>query len=160
MPGLWKEWKAQQRLPTLSTSSLEISPNPRRDSHIPTAPATRAVEKWKTPKRFSTFPPPRFPVSQDNNTKPKPWRRGCAPPQNLTKGDILQQIRSPGIHSSFGLIPHWNQTFDSGSSRAGINSRFQAHFWIGKCCVSKLLQSRIHASGPAPIPGLPRQLPP
>src|SRR5271169_3850217 len=31
----------------------------RRDSHIPTAPATRRMEKWKTKTRFPTFPPPR-----------------------------------------------------------------------------------------------------
>jgi hypothetical protein len=40
-----------------SHRSLEISQN-RRDSHIPTAPATRRVEKWKTKSRFPTFPPP------------------------------------------------------------------------------------------------------
>src|SRR5579863_4126281 len=38
-------------------SSLEISQR-RRDSHIPTAPVTRAVQKWKTKNRFPTFPPP------------------------------------------------------------------------------------------------------
>ena len=32
----------------------------RRDSHIPTAPATRRMEKWKTKTRFPTFPPPRI----------------------------------------------------------------------------------------------------
>jgi hypothetical protein len=32
----------------------------RRDSHIPTAPATRLMEKWKTKNRFPTFPQPRM----------------------------------------------------------------------------------------------------
>ena len=33
----------------------------------------------------------------------------------------------------FRLTPHWNRTAVSGSRRIGINSRFQAHLWIGKC---------------------------
>jgi len=32
----------------------------RRDSHIPTAPATRLMEKWKTKNRFPTFPQPQI----------------------------------------------------------------------------------------------------
>jgi hypothetical protein len=32
----------------------------RRDSHIPTAPATRLMEKWKTKNRFTTFPQPQI----------------------------------------------------------------------------------------------------
>jgi len=42
--------------------------NGRRDSHISTAPTTRAMEKWKTKNRFSTFPPPRF-LSLKTKTK-------------------------------------------------------------------------------------------
>jgi DNA replication protein DnaC len=38
------------------------SRQPRRDSHIPTAPATRRMENWKTKPRFPTFPPPRNPI--------------------------------------------------------------------------------------------------
>ena len=33
----------------------------------------------------------------------------------------------------FRLVPLWNQCVVAGSSRVGINFRFQAHFWIGKC---------------------------
>jgi hypothetical protein len=39
--------------------SLGISQT-ARDSHIPTAPTMKAVEKWKTKGRFSTFPPHDF----------------------------------------------------------------------------------------------------
>ena len=38
MPGLWKAWKAKNRLLPLPTSPLEIPPKGRRDSHISTAP--------------------------------------------------------------------------------------------------------------------------
>src|SRR6266576_3725987 len=61
MPGLWKEWKAKGRLPTLPTSPLEISP---KDGEIPTFPQLRRrrrMEKWKTKSRFPTFPPPSIP---------------------------------------------------------------------------------------------------
>ena len=55
MPGLWKVWKAKSRLPTLSTSPLEISP---KGGEIPTFPQLRqsVLEKWKTKTRFPTFP--------------------------------------------------------------------------------------------------------
>ena len=85
MTGLWKEWQAKSRLPTLSTSPLEISPNSRRDSHISTAPASVtyprrnsrqaknrkmwAVEKWKSKTRIPTFPPPRQPAAARKRTK-------------------------------------------------------------------------------------------
>jgi hypothetical protein len=55
MPGLWKAWKAKSRLPTLSTSPLEIPP---KGGEIPTFPqlARSGLEKWKTKGRFPTFP--------------------------------------------------------------------------------------------------------
>jgi len=77
MPGLWKAWKANGRLPTLSTRPLEISP---KAGEIPTFPQLRRrgrMEKWKTKSRFSTFPPPRLYISQNQNT---PGWRAIAPP--------------------------------------------------------------------------------
>jgi hypothetical protein len=56
MPGLWKAWKANNRLPPLSTSPLGISPQSRRDSHIPTAPAARPGGKVENQKQVSHFP--------------------------------------------------------------------------------------------------------
>jgi len=76
MPGLWKAWKAKGRLPTLSTSPLEISP---KAGEIPTFPQLRrkqAVEKWKTKSRFPTFPPPRVLIFSELKTGP---RAGFAP---------------------------------------------------------------------------------
>src|SRR5215831_4669998 len=67
MPGLWKAWKANGRLPTLSTSPLEISP---KAGEIPTFPQLRRrgrMEKWKTKGRFLTFPPPRVHISKNQN---------------------------------------------------------------------------------------------
>jgi len=57
MPGLWKAWKAKSRLPTLSTSPLEISPKDGRDFHIPTAPAKRSG-KVENQRQVSHFPVP------------------------------------------------------------------------------------------------------
>jgi hypothetical protein len=69
MPGLWKEWKAKTKLPTLSTSPLEIPPGA---GEIPTFPQLRRrgrMEKCKTKSRFCTFPPPRIPLSQTKKTR-------------------------------------------------------------------------------------------
>src|SRR5271166_801507 len=60
MTGLWKAWKAESRLPTLSTSPLEISPTAGEIPTFPQPRRRRRMEKWKTNTRFSTFPPPRF----------------------------------------------------------------------------------------------------
>ena len=89
MPGLWKAWKAKNSLPTLSTSPLGISP---KAGEIPTFPQLRRrrrMEKWKTKSRFSTFPPPRFPLFQTKQIqqragyRPPPERRS-APPHPAT----------------------------------------------------------------------------
>src|SRR5580693_1288778 len=49
------------------------------------------------------------------------------------KGEPHQQKTIVFASPNFRLISHWNQTLISGSFRVGIKSRFQAHFWIGKC---------------------------
>jgi len=56
MPGLWKEWKAKSRLPTLSTSPLEISPTAGEISTFPQLRRRRRMETCKTQSRFFTFP--------------------------------------------------------------------------------------------------------
>jgi hypothetical protein len=91
MPGLWKEWKAKNRLPTLSTSPLEISP---KGGEISTFPQLRrsGLEKWKTKSRFPTFPfrfattTPVSPLKNQNagssaGYRPPSQRRRSAPPQ-------------------------------------------------------------------------------
>ena len=57
MPELWKAWKAKSRLPTLSTSSLEISPKGGEISTFP-QPRRSGPEKWKTQKQVFHFPLP------------------------------------------------------------------------------------------------------
>jgi DNA replication protein DnaC len=52
----------------------------RRDSHISTAPAARAMEKWKTKSRFPTFPPPRMYMDLTEKNGP---RAGFARRQEL-----------------------------------------------------------------------------
>ena len=68
MAGLWKAWKAKGRLPTLPTSPLEISPKGWRDSHIPTAPATKADGKVENQKQVSHFPTASIPLSRKNKS--------------------------------------------------------------------------------------------
>src|SRR5215472_6676393 len=57
MPELWKAWKAKSRLPTLSTSSLEISPKASEISTFPTAQAKRSG-KLENQKQVFHFPLP------------------------------------------------------------------------------------------------------
>ena len=71
MPGLWKAWKAKKRLPTLSTSPLEISPKGRRDFHISTAPATKADGKVENQKQVSHFPTAPVSLSQEQKNSPR-----------------------------------------------------------------------------------------
>src|SRR5579875_3902440 len=54
MTGLWKAWKAQSRLPPLSTSPLGISP---KGGEIPTAPA-KWSGKVENQNQVSHFPLP------------------------------------------------------------------------------------------------------
>jgi len=83
MPGLWKAWKAKGRLPTLSTSPLEISPTAGEISTFPQLRPRRRMEKWKTKSRFPTFPPPRFHCLKNKKTTRAGFAlaRGSAPAQ-------------------------------------------------------------------------------
>src|SRR5713226_8603257 len=53
---------------------------------------------------------------------------------NHRKENTRRARKALAGHRDFRLTPHWNQMSVSGSSRTGIKLRFQAHFWIGKCC--------------------------
>lgn len=113
MAGLWKAWKTQSRLPTLSTSPLGISP---RAGEIPTFPQRRRLflflkNKKQNPGDGLRHPPARqkSPPSGADLSQTRP-----------TKGDIAQQPHfqaHPALESKscFRLIAHWNQSLISGS---------------------------------------------
>ena len=69
MPGLWKAWKAKDRLPTLSTSPLEISPKAGEIPTFPTAPATKADGKVENQKQVSHFPTATNPFLPEPKTR-------------------------------------------------------------------------------------------
>src|SRR5579872_926316 len=130
MPGLWKAWKAQRQASHAFHEPLGNLANGRRDSHIPTAPATKVDGKVENQKQVFHFPTPSIPLSQNRKPKTAGLRPALPKPNE-------RRLRSstPGRNSplSFRLVPHWNGPVVSGSSRVGISFRFQAHFWIGKC---------------------------
>jgi hypothetical protein len=83
MPGLWKAWKAKGRLPTLSTSPLEISPTAGEISTFPTASATKADGKVENQKQVSHFPTAPVSLSQEQKNhagglRPRPRQRSRA----------------------------------------------------------------------------------
>jgi len=55
-------------------------------------------------------------------------------PGSSKKVDCTQQKNHRLSAPEFQAHPHWNHKSFSGSSRVGMKSRFQAHFWIGICC--------------------------
>jgi hypothetical protein len=63
-------------------------------------------------------------------------KSGAARPVPVTEmiGAYAAPARTPERCGNDGAMPHWNGMSVSGSSRVGIKTRFQAHFWIGKCC--------------------------
>ena len=77
MPGLWKEWKAKSRLPTLSTSPLGISP---KGGEIPTFPQLLAKRSGKVEnqKQVSHFPIPLR--DYDSGSLLKTTKPGYRPP--------------------------------------------------------------------------------
>jgi hypothetical protein len=104
MPGLWKAWKAEDRLPTLSTSPLEIPPETCGIPTFPQLRRRRRMEKWKTKTRFPTFPPPRF-LSLKNS---KPRRGRLRPPPGATlRAALLVPFSSAPVvyfHSALDIL--------------------------------------------------------
>jgi hypothetical protein len=134
MPGLWKAWKAKSRLPTLSTSPLEISPQAGEISTFPQRRRRRRMEKWKTKNRFSTFPPPRILPLQHRTQTPRtgfaPARQGASrlaigpdstswPDRSRPSGAADQRQTNERRHRAAAQF--------SGSLRIGIEEPFQAH---------------------------------
>ena len=164
MAVLWKAWKAKSRLPPLSTSPLGIPPTAGGIPTFPQCRRQRRMEKWKTQTRFSTFPPPRFPLSNriSSTAGAASPLRFAAPPQGVvptdipTKGDSPQQLRPAPtafllqahrlLESTcpFRLISLWNQFLISGSfldwkmlrptNRAAPGTKYRMPESDLKCC--------------------------
>jgi hypothetical protein len=115
MAGLRKAWKANSRLPTLSTNPLEISP---KAGEIPTFPQLggSGMEKGKTKNRFPTFPF-RFATTTTTRSPSNTGRQRASPPPPQS---YLQFDRKEPAADR----PHLEI---SGSSRIGMKSQFQAH---------------------------------
>jgi hypothetical protein len=102
-----------------------------RDSHIPTAPATRRMEKWKTKNRFSTFPPPSSLSLKKKTTARgglRPPRAGCRPRAGLLvqKTPNKRQTNAKQRRNSRQQsVVHERAV--SGSSTIRNTIRFQAH---------------------------------
>ena len=90
MPGLWKAWKAKSRLPTLSTSPLEISPKGGEISTFPQL-GRSGLEKWKTKSRFPTFPSHFATMTPVRLSKPKTKNR---PLGGLSPADAAAALRA------------------------------------------------------------------
>src|SRR5436305_13817523 len=93
----------------------------RRDSHIPTAPTTRADGKVENQKQVFHFPTAANPSL--SNAKTEARGRAVARPRARAGGAARRlqknQRRRLLAASNYGLIPHWNETAISGSSRIG-----------------------------------------
>jgi hypothetical protein len=76
MTGLWKAWKAKDASPS-SHEPLGNLANGRRDSHIPTAPATRAGGKAGKPR--AGFPLFHRPESSYHFKQKTPPQAGLRP---------------------------------------------------------------------------------
>jgi len=115
--------------------------NGKRDSHIPTAPATQADGKVENQKQVFHFPTATISLSQHKPPKP---RAGFASPARELRDweSVPVQGAATKMFAPFGPYYFTDKIYErrhraasliSGSSRIGINSWFQAHFWIGKC---------------------------
>jgi hypothetical protein len=156
MPGLWKAWKAKSRLPTLSTSPLEISPTA---GEIPTFPQRRRrgrMEKWKTKSRFSTFPPPRFlsPKRKHKSRRrasPAPARALGARIQASSQGGPRRNaraLRALMFHRKDQRKETSRRSIISGSPRIGIEGPFQAHLALESIFDFRLICGLENAGSP------------
>jgi len=90
--------------------------------------------RWKSGKPKAGFPLFHAPVRDDDSCLFLSKLPGTY--HNHRKENTRRARKALAGHRDFRLTPHWNQMSVSGSSRTGIKLRFQAHFWIGKCCSS------------------------
>jgi hypothetical protein len=95
MPGLWKEWKAKGRLPTLPTSPSEISP---KTGEIPTFPQPRRRGpdgKVENQKQVSHFPTASIPLSTKEQNRSAGGLR--PPPPAALRSASVVSFYSAGV---------------------------------------------------------------
>jgi hypothetical protein len=137
MPGLWKAWKAKSRLPTLSTSPLEISP---KTGEISTFPQRRRRGPWKSGKPKAGFPLSHRPdFSFSKNTKTKARGRAVARPR-ANAGGAARRLQKPKKGESA-------QPAISGSSRIGMKLLFQARLALESFLDFRLISGLENAGG-------------
>ena len=90
---------------------------------------------WKSGKPKAGFPLSHRPEDRLGKNQQKTKAGGLRPlPAKAYQTSRKETSPSNLDDPIFRLMPHWNRRVLSGSSPIGINSRFQAHLWIGKCC--------------------------
>jgi hypothetical protein len=135
MPGLWKEWKAKGRLPTLSTSPWKSR---QKQARFPHSHSADGEGGWKSGKPKTGFPLFHRHESSFSKQKTQKPRTGFAPTsQGASRLAIGPQSRAvAGSLASFGRWRPTDQSHErrhhaaapfSGSPRIGIEEPFQAH---------------------------------
>jgi hypothetical protein len=120
--------------------------NPYLNFHRPCGYATIATNSRG--KRKRTYRHKDYRTPHEKFTTLKGWTEYRK--EGITAGMLKRQSEALSLDVAiFRLTPHWNRTAVSGSWRIGINSRFQAHLWIGKCSAT-----------PTPPPAETARIPP
>ena len=117
MTGLWKAWKAPNRLPTLSTSPLEISPTA---GEIPTFPQPGEAV-WKSGK-----PKTGFPLSHPASRRPSRFHFEKAyglPPYAASRRQHHQDHSDKKGTAELNGFPNSKQKGDLAADRVAPSSR-------------------------------------
>src|SRR3954452_11950112 len=117
MPGLWKAWKAKRQASHSFHEPLGNLAKGRRDSHIPTAPTTRADGKVENQKQVFHFPTAPNPSLSNAKTE----ARGRAVARHRARAGGAARRLQKTNEGDFSQHPI------TGSSRIGTKLLFQAH---------------------------------
>src|SRR4051794_6242296 len=100
MPALWKAWKAKRQASHSFHEPLGNLAKSRRDSHIPTAPTTRADGKVENQKQVSHFPTAPISLSPNQNTSARraiALRLASGAPRRPHRRHLAARGRTPEI---------------------------------------------------------------
>src|SRR5207245_597082 len=137
-----KRGKPKSRLPTLSTSPLEISP---RAGEIPTFPQCRRRGRWKSGKPKAGFPLSHRPESSVSKPKNKTRRRASPPARGVAA------LRAPTSRRQNERKETSRSSRISGSPRTGIDKPFQAHRPLESILDFRLICGLENAAGQAKL---------